>query len=72
MLLALALMALTSGVGLLAFMTWRESRQVLASVQLRFGSDVTTEAVTALLSGIAGLPHAARVVLEIMVLLHWM
>jgi hypothetical protein len=63
--LALALVALALGVGLLGVIEWRESRSELVSVALRFGSDVTSETVTALIAAIAGLPHAARVVIEV-------
>lgn len=65
MLVAMVL-ALTASVGLLTVIAWRETRIELVSVQLRFGSDVTTEAVLALLSGIAGLPRVVPVVIEVM------
>ncbi len=64
--LPLALIALACGVALLGWIAWRESRQALVSVGLRFGSDVTTETVAALLGGIAGLPQTARVIIEVM------
>lgn len=65
LLLALVLVALAGGVALLGVIAWRESHHELVSVGLRFGSDVTTETVTALIAAIAGLPHATRVVIEV-------
>ncbi len=59
-----ALLALASG--LLTLMSWRERSELkLQSVRLRFGSDVSTEAVEAVLSGISGLPRRALVILEV-------
>ncbi len=57
--------ALVGAVGFLTFIAWQESRVELASVQLRFGSDVSSEAVVALLSSIAGLPRAVPVIIEV-------
>jgi hypothetical protein len=64
LLLVLALLTVASG--LLALIIWQEHRpRRLQSVGLRFGSDVSAEAVEAVLSGISGLPRRAPVVLEV-------
>lgn len=66
MLLGLALILLLGGSGLLGVIIWQERRAgELCSVQVRFGGDVTTEAVLAVLAAVAGLPHNAAVVLEV-------
>jgi hypothetical protein len=64
--LVLLLAALLAGFGLLTLITWRErTPRDLQSVRLRFGTDVTVEAVRALLGGISGLPRGAAVTLEV-------
>ncbi len=58
------LLALASG--FLAFIFWQEHRpRPLSTVQLRFGADVSAEAVQALLGAISGLTRRAPVVLEV-------
>jgi hypothetical protein len=62
--MAVALLAFASG--LLTVISWQERHALqLQSVGLRFGSDVSAEAVEAVLSGLSGLPHRAVVILEV-------
>lgn len=63
--LVVGLLALASG--LLTVISWQERRELkLKSVRLRFGNDVSAEAVEAVLSGISGLPRRAQVILEVL------
>lgn len=64
-LLAALLLALSVAGGLCAFIVWREQMPVLLSMEVHFGSDVTVEAAVALLTCLASLPRASRVVLEV-------
>jgi Type IV secretion-system coupling protein DNA-binding domain len=51
---------------LLTFITWQEYREMkLKSVRLRFGNDVSADAVGAVLGGLSGLPRRAVVVFEV-------
>lgn len=59
-------LALAAGGGLLGVVAWHDRRPVeLQSLELRFGTDVTTSAVEAVLAGIAGLPARSSVVLDV-------
>src|ERR1700722_2313251 len=63
--LSLGLVCLLVAVVLLGGITYQEAHRPSSSVRLRFGADVTPQAVTSLLAGIAGLPHSASVRLEV-------
>ncbi len=58
-------LALTLGGGLAVLLIGRGRRPVMDSVELRFGTDVSENAVWGVLGCISGLPTSARVMLEL-------
>jgi hypothetical protein len=64
--LPLVLAPLGVACGLLTFIAWQEQRPAqLQSLDLRFGADVSAEAVEAVLGGISGLPRRSTVIFEL-------
>jgi hypothetical protein len=64
--LPILIAVLVAGLGLLGMISWRE-RPVgpMKTVELRFGTDVTTQAIHAMLAGVAGLPSNAVVQFDV-------